>query len=361
VPAPLTAAPSGASELGPAGMLAGVSVLDLSVWRPGPYATSLLGHLGADVLKVEPPGGDPMRHYPELFAAVNGGKRSIALDLKVPEDRDRVRDLAAQADVLVEGFRPGVMARFGLDADTVRPDNPRLVYCSISGYGQQGERAQWPGHDVNYQAWAGSLSPEGRPANLPPLPIADLASGVTAAMGICAALLGRATHGQGAYLDVSMTHVLATWTGAASIRSASIESTAGQPGQPGVPGYGLYATADGRQVALGVVNEQHFWAGLCAELALDHVATLDFAARSARGMELNQLVADAIAARQRDDLVTALSLAGVPVAPVLDRAGMVAAGLHSAFPIRFPGTPEAPGDPRPAPALNEHAGQGFTP
>jgi alpha-methylacyl-CoA racemase len=340
-----------------AGMLAGVSVLDLSVWRPGPYATSLLSGLGADVLKVEPPTGDPMRHYPELFDAVNGGKRSIALDLKRPEDKDRVWDLAGRADVLVEGFRPGVMARFGLDAATVRASHPRLVYCSISGYGQQGERAQWPGHDVNYQAWAGSLSPEGQLPDMPPLPIADLASGVTAAMGICAALLGRAHHGQGTFLDVSMTHVLATWTGAASTRSATSE-----PGPSAVPGYGLYATADQRQVALGVVNEDHFWAGLCTELALDQFAPLDFAARSARGVAINQLVADAIATRERDDLVTALSLAGVPVAPVLDRTGMVAAGLHSDFPIRFPeAEAEATTHPRPAPALNQHAGQGFAP
>jgi crotonobetainyl-CoA:carnitine CoA-transferase CaiB-like acyl-CoA transferase len=332
-------------------MLAGTKVLDLSVWRPGPYATSLLCHLGADVIKVEPPGGDPMRIYPELFAAVNAGKRSMVLDLKDPADRDQAWTLAEEADVLVEGFRPGIMARFGLDADTVRKLHAGLVYCSISGYGQQGERAQWPGHDLNYQAWAGTLSPEGRPANMPPLPIADLASGVTAAMGMCAALLGRTQHGLGTYLDVSMTNVLATWTGAASIR------TTADPGrQSAVPGYGLYGTADGRQVALGVVNEQHFWAALCSELQLDTFSTLDFAARSAQGVDLNQRVAEAVAARQRDDLVTALSLAGVPAAPVLDRTSMVAEGLFTDFPIRLP---EPPAHLRPAPTLNQHAGEGF--
>ncbi len=208
-PVPLhPTAAEASSDPGPSRMLAGTKVLDLSVWRPGPYATSLLCHLGADVIKVEPPGGDPMRIYPELFAAVNAGKRSVVLDLKDPADRDQAWALAGEADVLVEGFRPGIMARFGLDADTVRRSHAGLVYCSISGYGQQSERAQWPGHDLNYQAWAGTLSPEGRPANMPPLPIADLASGVTAAMGICAALLGRAQHGLGTYLDVSMTNVL---------------------------------------------------------------------------------------------------------------------------------------------------------
>src|ERR1700728_4281664 len=141
--------------------LSGTKVLDLSIWRPGPYATSLLVALGADVLKVEPPGGDPMRQYPELFESVNAGKRSIVLDLKDGDDRARAMELALEADAVVEGFRPGVMARLGLDAATVRAAKPSLVYCSISGYGQEDPRADLPGHDVNYQAWAGALAPEG--------------------------------------------------------------------------------------------------------------------------------------------------------------------------------------------------------
>src|SRR5271157_4642277 len=120
--------------------LSGLRVLDLSVWRPGPYATSLLVALGADVLKIEPPGGDPMRHYPGLFDAVNAGKRSVALDLKGDAGRERALALAEQADVLVEGFRPGVMARLGLDDAAVRARNPGIVYCSISGYGQEDGR-----------------------------------------------------------------------------------------------------------------------------------------------------------------------------------------------------------------------------
>src|SRR6202167_5001149 len=129
----------------------GLRVLDLSIWRPGPYATSLLVPLGADVLKVEPPGGDPMRHYAGLFAAVNAGKRSVELDLKDTDQRARALALATQADVLVEGFRPGVLARLGLDEPAVRALNPGIVYCSISGYGQHGPLALVPGHDLNYQ------------------------------------------------------------------------------------------------------------------------------------------------------------------------------------------------------------------
>jgi len=334
--------------------LSGLRVLDLSIWRPGPYATSLLVPLGADVLKVEPPGGDPMRFYPGLFAAVNEGKRSIELDLKDTVERARALELATQADVLVEGFRPGVLTRLGLDEATVRARNPGIVYCSISGYGQHDARATLPGHDLNYQAWSGALTPEGGTATtIPPLPAADLAAGLTAAFGICAAVLGRVTSGEGTYLDVSMTDVLATWTGPSGPRAAGL-SKADPPSAP-TPGYGLFATADGGQVALGVLNEQHFWANLCGELGLGEVAALPFDERCGRGTELQRALAEAIATQPRDGLVARLVGAGVPVAPVLDREGMLAAKPFPRFPIRLP-LPEAA---RTVPTLDQHRGEGF--
>jgi crotonobetainyl-CoA:carnitine CoA-transferase CaiB-like acyl-CoA transferase len=359
--------------------LADVSVLDLSIWRPGPYATSLLVGLGADVVKVEPPGGDPMRHYPELFESVNAGKRSIMLDLKDPTGRDgraRALELAAAADVVVEGFRPGVMARLGMDEPAVRALNPGVVYCSISGYGQEGPLALVPGHDLNYQAWAGSLAPDGGTATMPPLPLADLASGLTAAFGICAALLGRSAGdgggagGPGSYLDISMTDVMATWTGTA--RSVSDEDAGSGESEgagegapegadaalsPNVPGYGLFGTVDGGQVALGVVNEQHFWSALCTHLGLAGLGGLTFGERLARGAELTGAVADAVGSRRRDELVSELMAAGVPAAPVLDRAGMTAAAPFPAFPIRMGNS--TGGTPPPAPALDQHRGEGF--
>jgi alpha-methylacyl-CoA racemase len=333
--------------------LSGTKVLDLSIWRPGPYATSLLVALGADVVKVEPPGGDPMRYYEGLFEEINAGKRSIVLDLKDAPDRTRALELAREADVVVEGFRPGVMARLGFDDGALRATNPRIVYCSISGYGQEGARAPLPGHDVNYQAWGGTLAPEGGPGTMPRLPAADLASGVTAAFGICAALLGRASSGLGAYLDVSMTEVMSTWTGRTGASTGAASGPSSET--PTIPGYGLFATADRRQVSLGVVNEQHFWSRLCRELGLDERANLDFETRSGRGAELQKEVASAIARRERDALVSALADAGVPVAPVLQRSEMVTAAPFPPFPIRL-GLPERPGS---VPTLDEHQGQGF--
>jgi crotonobetainyl-CoA:carnitine CoA-transferase CaiB-like acyl-CoA transferase len=333
--------------------LSGLRVLDLSIWRPGPYATSLLVALGADVLKVEPPGGDPMRQYAGLFESINAGKRSIELDLKDGNGRDEALELAAQADVLVEGFRPGVLTRLGLGVDTVRGANPALVYCSISGYGQDDPRAELPGHDVNYQAWAGALRPEGGTARVSPLPIADLAGGMAAAFGICAAVLGRAASGEGTYLDVSMTDVLATWTGRVGGNDGDGAGTSARTGP--VPGYGIFDTADGGQVALGVISEQHFWSNLCTELGRDDLAPLTFEDRSPRGVELQDAVAAAIGGRGRDELVASLTAAAVPVAPVLDRRGMVASAPFPAFPIRLP----LPTVDRAAPSLDEHRGQGF--
>jgi crotonobetainyl-CoA:carnitine CoA-transferase CaiB-like acyl-CoA transferase len=236
------------------------------------------------------------------------------------------------------------MARLGLDEPSVRVRNPGIVYCSISGYGQRDARAQLPGHDVNYQAWAGALTPEGGAAVMPPVPAADLASGLAAAFGICAALLGRRDGAGGTYLDVAMTDVMATWTGRTP---SSSEGT--------VPGYGLFRTADGTQLALGVLNEQHFWEALCRALGLDDVASLDFASRTARGDELQALVTEAIAAHAHDALVDRLVAAGVPVSPVLDRAGMMGSAPFPTFPIRLP----APTVSGPAPRLDEHRDQGF--
>ncbi len=237
----------------------------------------------------------------------------------------------------------------------MRARNPGIVYCSISGYGQHDPRAALPGHDVNYQAWSGALTPEGGTATtVPPLPTADLAAGLTAAFGICAAVLGRITSGEGTYLDVSMTDVLATWTGPAGAGTAGGAARRSAPAP--TPGYGLFATADGGQVALGVVNEQHFWANLCEELGLGRRGGPRLRrAPPARRRAPTARVAEAIATQPRDGLVARLVAAGVPVAPVLDRQGMLAATPFPGFPIRLP-LPEAA---RPVPTLDQHRGEGF--
>jgi len=347
------------------GLLGGVRVLDLSIWRPGPYATQLLAELGAEVIKVEPPGGDPMRLYGGLFEALHADKRSVALDLKDPADRDRALALARGADVVVEGYRPGVAARLGVGYEQVRAVNPDVVYCSVSGLGQDGPLADVPGHDLDYLAWSGALAPEGGAPVAPALPIADLAGGLAAAYAVSAALFRRARTGEGERVDVAMAGVLATWTGGVTPQASGTEA-AGR----GVPGYGTFATADGGFVALGVLTEDHFWRPLCESLELDDVAGLDFAARAGRVDELQARLAAAIATRPRDHLVEVLLGAGVPIAPVLDRAGMLALDHFAAidavtvdpgsgrrvagFPVRLARHPAA--RRAPAPVLDADAG-----
>jgi crotonobetainyl-CoA:carnitine CoA-transferase CaiB-like acyl-CoA transferase len=316
------------------GLLDGVRVLDLGIWRPAPYAAQLLADLGADVVKVEPPGGDPMRAYPELFATLVRHKRSVELDLRDDADRAQALGLAAQSDIAVEGFRPGVADRLGVGYDALRARNPAIVYCSISGYGQDGPRALTPGHDVNYQAFSGVLEPRaGEAPALPRVPYADLAAGLAAAMGMCAAYIRALRTGEGDHIDISMTHVLAHWNG-------DLEGTAvAGADEPiaGNPGYGVYPTADGRWVSLGVIAEDRFWAALCDALGLGEHADLNYVDRIHRHDEVDTAIARAIAALPRDEVVERLEACGVPVAPVLTRAETVAAlGRESiAHPARY--------------------------
>src|SRR5438067_8330969 len=177
--------------------LDGVRVVDFSMFVPGPFASSILADLGADVIKVEPPRGDPGRSYvPVQFETENRNKRSIALDLKQREASNVVARLVEKAQVVIEGFRPGVAKRLGIDYETLRRHNGALVYCSISGYGQSGPWRERPGHDVNYVAAAGGLAFPGqwrKPPTRSSLPVADMAGGAFAAVAILAAVReGRA-------------------------------------------------------------------------------------------------------------------------------------------------------------------------
>jgi crotonobetainyl-CoA:carnitine CoA-transferase CaiB-like acyl-CoA transferase len=310
------------------GLLTSVRVLDLSIWRPGPYATQLLVELGADVVKIEPPGGDPMRVFPTLFAVLNAGKRSAAVDLKDTAGKTAVLEAAAEADVVVEGFRPGVVRGLGVDDEGVRRMNPNVVYCSISGYGQHGPLAEHPGHDINYQSWAATLeprSPDEEPV-VPRPPIADLAGGAYAAFAVCAALVQRSRTGEGESIDVSMTDVLASWTGA--VPPLTLPDGQAVGGQ--VAGYGTFQTADGGWVALGVISEDHFWTGLTRTLGLDDAAALTFPERLALGNSLTERIAKAIAERDRDDVVRELASSGVPASPILSQHEMVRADVFRA-------------------------------
>ena len=194
--------------------LSEVKVLDFSQNLPGPYATFLLSGWGADVVKVEPPKGDPGRFMEPFFSMLNRDKRSVVLDLRDEASRPALEALVRWADVLVEGFRPGVMARLGCDYEAAKALNPSIVYCSISAFGQDGPLRAHPGHDLDLQAISGTcwLERDGRDAPRGSvLPVADLSSALLAVSGISAALARRATSGEGAYLDVAMADGVLSW------------------------------------------------------------------------------------------------------------------------------------------------------
>ena len=257
--------------------LAGIRVLDLTRLLPGPLCTLHLADMGADVIKVEDPRyGDYARETggsgdgpSPFFRCINRNKRGIRLDLKQPEGCRVFKALARSADVLVEGFRPGVLDRLGLGYETLNALNGRIVYCAITGYGQTGPYCQRAGHDVNYCGYAGILqsdSASGQPAALPDFQIADLAGGtLSAAMGILAALVDVQRSGQGRYIDVSMTDCVLAH---AIIPFAAMLS--GETARPNLreqltgtlPCYSVYKTSDNRHMALGAL-ELKFWQAFC--------------------------------------------------------------------------------------------------
>ena len=256
--------------------LAGLNVLDFSTLLPGPLAGLLLSEAGADVVKVEAPQGDGMRALglgtpsdDAMFALLNAGKKSVCIDLKNPDEREAFDPLVAQADILIEQFRPGVMKRLGLDYETVRAINPGIIYCSITGYGQDGPLAQRAGHDLNYLADTGilALSPgEAGTSCLPPVLAADIAGGAYPAFfNILLALRCREQDGVGEHLDIAMTEGLfpfAFWALAQGWGEGRWPEPDTALFNGGSPRYRIYRAADGGLVTVAAIEEK-FWQRFC--------------------------------------------------------------------------------------------------
>ena len=262
--------------------LAGIRVLDLTRLLPGPMCGLHLADLGADVIKIEDPGtGDYARHRradgkagpAPVFNLINRNKRSLKLDLKQADGVQAFMDLATEAQVIIEGFRPGVVSRLGIDYPAVRAVNPAIVYCAISGYGQDGPLRDVAGHDINYCGYAGVLHQSGSrdgPPAVANFQIADLLGGtLSAMMGILASLVDARRSGQGRYVDVSMTDCTLAHSVVPFAR-VTTEGEARPRGQDalsgGLPCYGVYETSDGRYMALGAL-EMKFWQAFCEAVA----------------------------------------------------------------------------------------------
>lgn len=255
--------------------LTGCRVLDLSQYLPGPFAAQVLADLGAEVVKIEPPQGDPMREFlttdgdgvSPFYKQVNAGKAIVRLDLKSTDGQRTFGDLAGKADILLESFRPGVMARLGFSPDQLRSLNPRLIHCALSGFGQQGPRRQRAGHDLSYLALTGALHLSGTEVT-PTItfpPVADHAGAMQAVTCILAALVRRGRTGQGAFIDVSLFEAALAWQsiGLAAQSSPSLPFQRGDALLTGGAAcYQIYPTLDKRFVALAAIEEK-FWQRFC--------------------------------------------------------------------------------------------------
>ncbi|MCO4747720.1 MAG: CoA transferase [Proteobacteria bacterium] len=317
--------------------LAGVRVLDFTQNLPGPYATFILASLGAEVIKVEPPRGDPGRVMGSMFDKVNRGKRAITLDLRDDASADTRDALLAWADVVVEGFRPGVMDRLGAGFEHARAQSPRVIYASISAFGQSGPRVSEPAHDLNLQALTGVSHTE-RSAKGPHgliLPIADLSTSLCAVASITAALAGKSgpTH-----LDLTMADATLSWSelwGEGIDLGESVKKAKGKRMKAVrvlmrpllkrmerdklfvLPHYGLFECRDGKTLCIGIVDENKFWRSLCNELGLTPFAKLPMPARVVLGPVLRPMVAARIKRKSRSEWLARLEAAGVPATPVL--------------------------------------------
>ncbi|MBI4908567.1 MAG: CoA transferase [Acidobacteria bacterium] len=300
--------------------LRGVRVLDLTRLLPGPMATQWLVDMGAEVIKVEEPGvGDYMRTMPPegLFESINSGKKSVALDLKNETGLEAFLKLVDSADVLVEGFRPGVMDRLGCGWDSLHARHPRLIYAALTGYGYGNPYSQLAGHDINYLAIAGVLDQIGvkdGPPVIPAIQIADLAGGsMQCVIGILAALLERAHTGQGRFIDVSMTH------GSALLLPVPLaQSPPSRRGATRLSGhyacYNVYRARDGRYLAVGAL-EPKFWATLCRALGCEDFIA-DQYAEDPRRTEIIQKVAARFATRDAEEWFAELRSIDACVTPI---------------------------------------------
>jgi len=311
--------------------LEGIRILDLTRAMAGPFCCMLLGDMGADVIKIEPPGGDPTRHAGTMLApgvsaaylAANRNKRSITLDLKQPPAVGVLERLVVTADVLVENYRPGVARRLGIDHDRLRSINPRLIYCSISGFGQRGPRANEPGYDLIAQGMSGIMSatgaPEGPPAKVG-VPVTSMGAGLFGAVGILSALRARHITGRGQHVDTSLFEAglaLSAWEATEYWYTGQIPRRLGTAHRLNAP-YQAFRASDGH-FTVGAANSR-LWPRFCELLGLESLvrdARFETVGdRVANQRELERLIEAVTVAHPRAHWLARCEAAGIPAGPI---------------------------------------------
>jgi CoA:oxalate CoA-transferase len=320
------------------GPLKHVTVIDLTQHLSGPFASQILGDLGAHVIKVEPPTGDPTRHIgpyfmdgdSAYFLSVNRNKESICLDLKAPQGKAALLALVKHADVVIENYRPGTLAKLGIDHDVLMSVNPKIVLCSISGFGQNGPYRDLPAFDMIVQALSGGMSLTGEIGGSPVrsgLPIGDLCAGMYGVIGTLTGLLQVAAEGKGAYIDVAMldTQVsLLSYVASYYLLAGHISGPQGRS-HMSIPTYRAFTCGDGREVVV-TANTPRMWAGLCEALGVPHLVEdarfRNNEVRRDNRDQLDVLLESAALHWKLPELLERLTTGGVPCAPInhLDEA-----------------------------------------
>ena len=337
------------------GVLGHIKVRDLTTFLSGPFATQILGDLGADVIKVEPIAGDDTRRLPPNFIgpdsayyhSINRNKKSVAIDLRSKDGQALVRNLAATSDVLIENMRPGGAAKYGLDYDSLAQLNPKLIYASISGFGQDGPYRDQPAYDMVVQALSGGMSltgePDGRPVRSG-IPIGDLAAGSYAVMGILAALEGRHASGRGQHIDVGMLDcqvAMLCYQAAYFLASGTVPKPQGRAHES-IPTYRSFTAGDGLDFVI-CANTDRMWRSLCEVVGRldlrDDGGLATRAGRYERRVEIWEALEAAFKTGNADTWVERLRQAEVPVGTVntLDRSLTDPQVLHRGMVLDIPG------------------------
>ena len=312
--------------------LEGVRIIDLSMFLAGPYCTQQLADLGAEIIKVEPRQGDSTRALPPhfhhgeslYFISTNRSKKGISLDLQQAQGRQILHRLVATADVVIDNFRPGIMKKLEADYETLARINPRIICCSISGFGQDGPYASRPAYDMIVQALSGGMSITGEPGGRPVragIPIGDICAGLHAVIGIQAALRERERSGRGQFIDISMLDVqvaMLSYQGVYHLFSGDVPGGQGR-GHASIPTYASFQAADKLDVLI-CANTEKMWVSLCEVLELPELpADSRFLSNELRHQhrgELEPLLNQAFGRRTRAQWLERLSAKGVPCAPV---------------------------------------------
>jgi crotonobetainyl-CoA:carnitine CoA-transferase CaiB-like acyl-CoA transferase len=299
-------------------MLSGIRVLEVAQFYPAPFCCQILAEHGAEVIKIESEMGDAMRYNSALFSTMNRNKKSITLNLKRKEDYDKFMRLVKSSDIIVEGFRPGVAKKLGIDYDSLREVNKSIIYCSISGFGQESELRDIPAHDINILSMVGICSITGLKFNKPADPnvqLADFSSALYAVVSILMALIKREKTGEGEYIDLSMFDSAISSVPLHSAeylnRSQYLSDFVSNPG------YEIYKTKDG-YISLGMLDEPHFWSNLCRTIGMEEFSNISYEQRLSMYNELKKIISDWVEKHSNEEIFRIFRENNIPFGVVSD-------------------------------------------